>query len=831
MRLVLMLCAFAALLAAGSLWSDRTGAQVPEPAASSSPPPAAAPAPAPVVPVLTAEITDAVARIAGGVDKAATEVEEAKARDGDLARLRGVLDGLIDETRPVVDAIVPRLQAVRGQIEKLGPAPAKDAPPESPPIAAERSRLNALAAEADGAIRKLELAQLRGRQVVARIQSLRQQIFTTDLLRRTASPLRPSVWFEFADELSGAAGDLRAMGSNWLTRVEPRVGTLLLVVVTGCAILGLLRMLCRQLIARRLQPGIAATPSFFARAGSAILTAPTIVAPGVAAAAFVYLTLDGLELLGLQVGLLAEGLLVSYLAYAAVAGLVLATLAPARAAWRLFDVSDETAATLARLFCATAAVFAIDLFLRQVISTLSLSVQMAVVTTLLPSIAFAALLVAIVRTPFVPIGDADAGVAVSRYRPRWLKLPLLAIAAAVVATSLFGFVALGRFIAGQTLLTGSALVLLYLMHLAIRAATTMPIERRLLDAELGFDTERRGQISTAVAVVLHIFLALVGLPLVLLTWGFSGPDILDMLKSLVFGFEIGQFRISLARITIAIVMFGAILIGTRLVQQWLGARVFPAAKLDAGVSHSLSTGLGYAGFALAALIAVSYAGLDITNLAIVAGALSVGIGFGLQSIVNNFVSGLILLVERPVKVGDWIVVKDREGIVRRISVRATEIETFDRASLIIPNSELVTGSVVNWTHRNSVGRLTIRVGVAYSADPERVLAILREVAARHPDVLEHPAAIVTFENFGDSSLDFVLRVFLGDVMQSLRVQTELRVEILKAFRQAGIEIPYPQSDVHLRDLDGVKVLLAQMLKSRQARPETVVADHDGTAPK
>ena len=778
--------------------------------------------------MLSNEITEAVARVAGGVDKAAADVEDAKARDSDLARLRGVLDALIGETAPLIDTIVPRLQAVRGQIEKLGPPPAKDAPPESAAIGAERAQLNALAADADGAIRKLELAQLRGRQVGARIQSLRQQIFTTDLLRRTASPLRPSVWLEFADEISDAGGDLRMMGVNWLARIGPRVGTLLAIVIAGCALFGLLRAVCRRLIARRLQPDIAATPSFFARAGSAILTAPMIVAPGVAAAAFVYLALDGIELLGLQVGLLAEGLMVSFLAYAAVAGLVLATFAPARPQWRLFDVTDETAATLARLVRATAAVYAIDLFLRQVISTLSLSVQMAVVTTLLPSIAFATLLVAIVRTPFVPRGDESADPADTRYRPRWLKLPLLAIAVAVVATSLFGFVALGRFIAGQTLLTGSALVLLYLMHLAIRAATTLPIEGRLLDGELGFDAERRGQISTAAAVVLHILLALVGLPLVLLTWGFSGPDILDMLKSLVFGFEIGQFRISLARITIAITMFGAILIGTRVLQQWLGTRVFPAAKLDAGVSHSLSTGFGYAGFGLAALIAVSYAGLDITNLAIVAGALSVGIGFGLQSIVNNFVSGLILLVERPVKVGDWIVVKDREGIVRRISVRATEIETFDRASLIIPNSELVTGSVVNWTHRNSVGRLTIRVGVAYNADPERVLAILREVAARHPDVLEHPAAIVTFENFGDSSLDFVLRVFLGDVMQSLRVQTELRVEILKAFRQAGIEIPYPQSDVHLRDLDGVKVLLAQILKSRQTRPETVVTDRDGT---
>ena len=162
--------------------------------------------------------------------------------------------------------------------------------------------------------------------------------------------------------------------------------------------------------------------------------------------------------------------------------------------------------------------------------------------------------------------------------------------------------------------------------------------------------------------------------------------------------------------------------------------------------------------ALAALLAISYAGFDITNLAIVAGALSVGIGFGLQSIVNNFVSGLILLIERPIKVGDRIVVGDQQGMVRRISVRATEIETFDRASLIVPNSELITGRVLNWTHRDSLGGVSVKVGVGYDADPEQVIAILRKCANEHREVLRSPAPGASFEGFGDSALIFGLRV-------------------------------------------------------------------------
>ena len=235
-------------------------------------------------------------------------------------------------------------------------------------------------------------------------------------------------------------------------------------------------------------------------------------------------------------------------------------------------------------------------------------------------------------------------------------------------------------------------------------------------------------------------------------------------------------------------------------------------RLDPGIANSVDTVVGYVGIALAALLSVSYAGLDITNLAIVAGALSVGIGFGLQSIVNNFVSGLILLIERPIKVGDRIVVGDQQGLVRRISVRATEIETFDRASLIVPNSELITGRVLNWTHRDSLGAVNVKVGVGYNSDPEQVIAILMKCAEDHPEVLRTPAPGAALEGFGDSALLFNLRVSLPDIDKAGAVQSDLRVAIFKALGAAGIEIPFNQVDVNLRDLEAIKAYLAAVLE-------------------
>jgi small-conductance mechanosensitive channel len=348
----------------------------------------------------------------------------------------------------------------------------------------------------------------------------------------------------------------------------------------------------------------------------------------------------------------------------------------------------------------------------------------------------------------------------------------------------------------------------------------------ILEARFGLDAPRRNQLARLTELALTFALVIAGIPVLMLQWGFSGADIRDAFKSLFFGLEVGQFRISLARILLGIVLFIALLFATRIVQRWLREKALQQTRMDPGIVNSIDTVVGYVGTGLAALLAVSYAGLDITNLAIVAGALSVGIGFGLQSIVNNFVSGLILLVERPIKVGDRIVIGDQQGLVRRISVRATEIETFDRASLIVPNSELITGRVLNWTHRDSLGAVNVKIGVAYDADPARVIAILKACAEAHPLVLRTPAPTAVFENFGDSALQFNLRVSLPDINQAPNVQSDLRVAILKALREESIDIPFNQLDVNLRDLDAVKRYLAQVMQDRAEKPAT--EDQPGT---
>ena len=282
-------------------------------------------------------------------------------------------------------------------------------------------------------------------------------------------------------------------------------------------------------------------------------------------------------------------------------------------------------------------------------------------------------------------------------------------------------------------------------------------------------------------------------------WELPGDFMLLAIKKLLFGFKIGGIQISLIAIVLGIIVFFGSLTVVRILKNKLANNLLASVDMDDGIKHSLVSGVSFIGFIISILLAIIAMGIDLTSLAFIAGALSVGIGFGLQDVIKNLVAGIIILLERPFRVGDWVIMNGEEGKIKQINIRSTEMETFKRSSVIIPNATLLSSSVTNLTHGDNMARQTVKVGVSYSSDPEKVKQILLDSVKEHKDILKTPAPYVLFTDFGASSLDFELRYYIRNLWDSWTAPSELRYTIFKKFAENGIEIPFNQLVVYNGD--------------------------------
>jgi potassium-dependent mechanosensitive channel len=398
----------------------------------------------------------------------------------------------------------------------------------------------------------------------------------------------------------------------------------------------------------------------------------------------------------------------------------------------------------------------------------------------------------------------------------WRKPALFAAALAIIAAEFAGYRNFTVFVLLALLGTALVVALLQLGLLLIDRAVGGFLpgryrwQRRLRERLGLFATDSLPSISWL--RLLGKFLAW-GLALIFFLhfWGVSDAMLKKISAIIIDGFSLGDLKVVPARLILGVFIFAA---GWTLFS-WLRLRLERTWLDQAGFSQSaqdtLVTITGYCGFAIALLIGLSMAGFSFSNLAVIAGALSVGIGFGLQNVVNNFVSGLIILFERPVKRGDWIRIGTTEGYVQRISVRSTLIQTFDRSDVIVPNSELISNQVTNMTLNDNFGRLIVPVSVAYGSDTELVRRLLEEIAAGIPEVINDesaPRPVALFLSFGESSLNFELRCHLANIDRRLAIKSAINFTIDRVFREHHIQMPFPQRDIYIKEfpaMPGAKV--------------------------
>ncbi|WP_347138663.1 DUF3772 domain-containing protein [Paracoccus sp. SSK6] len=313
-----------------------------------------------------------------------------------------------------------------------------------------------------------------------------------------------------------------------------------------------------------------------------------------------------------------------------------------------------------------------------------------------------------------------------------------------------------------------------------------------------FNMLKRGQEGAReglAPLLIGFALILLSVPVFMLIWGVSVNELAEYWVRFRQGATLGGVRLSPGAVLMFILVFGIGYSITRAVQGAMRTSVLPKTKLDAGGQNAVVSGIGYVGIVIAAMLAITSAGIDLSSFAIVAGALSVGIGFGLQNIVSNFVSGIILLIERPVSVGDWISAGGQQGIVKRISVRSTQVETFDKQQVIVPNSDLISQPVTNWTRQSKTGRIIIPIGVSYGSDTRKVARILTEIIEDQPLVTIDPAPAVLFRGITVDALNFEIRAVISDIGSGMSVTSEVYHQIVERFIHEGIGMPFTTRDI------------------------------------
>ena len=743
--------------------------------------------------------------------------ESGDATDQTLQALRSSIADYRSQFDAARSANDGRITALREQIAALGPAPeGEGAEPEPPEIAAQRTELNNQLNTLLAPNQRADSAFVRAEGLVREIDTILRERQTQALLAVSPSPLNPANWPTALADLRMSLGHIAA---DARTAVDSRSTADLrqsLPVAGVLAVVGLILIL-------RGRPWAGLIVDRIRRVGPRALSVWRFL---------ISLLRIALPLAGL-VALTAAGILTEL---AGQSGNQILRLLPVLGGivlgfrWvseRVFSRDDDEALLLvsrperkrARFYVSIiTVVIVIGAILMAILRQQDVSPATIPVTMfpLFVLISFALFCLGNILRNYTETSSAEVEGAVERVSTLSRVVRSLGIGAMLVACLAPLLAATGYFDAANALQRPYVLTLVVL-------GLVMALQRFTADVYGSITGQGRDAREALLPVLFGMILVALAAPALALIWGARVTDLTEIWAGFSRGFSIGDTRISPADFLTFAIIFVIGFVLTRLVQSTLRSNVLPKTRMDIGGQNAIVSGLGYIGIFLAVLLAITGAGINLSALAYVAGALSVGIGFGLQNVVSNFVSGIILLIERPISEGDWIEVGGQMGYVRDISVRSTRIETFDKTDVIVPNADLISGTVTNFTRGNTVGRLLVPVGVAYGTDTAKVDRILREIAEAHPMVLAQPPVNVFFLNFGADALEFEIRCILRDVNWVMVVKSEINHQIAERFAEEGIEIPFAQRDLWLRNPDALRGTTPSQQEPSETEPKPQAA--------
>ena len=767
--------------------------------------------------------------------------------------LRGELEGLIDRLTPRLAAVDARLKELAPAAKPAEPPkPAEAAPPQPPPRPAQDARPSApktepskdaaapdkattaktaknksaaepppavseepagpSAAEAaasaellehrkifdslDASLKRARALLLEARQLSTTIVGRQRDLFSSLLFLNTDSLFSPHLWRAAMQEAPWVYQDAKTFladrSANFIARTNDRRTEFLLLVFGVLGLLPPAVFLSRRMLARQRDD---LEPTAIRRAAVAGWTALVAAAAPVAAALALGMVFRAYDALDGGLEPLWQRFLEGVGRVSFVYGLARAVFAPTHPEWRLLNPGDQRARLYTRLLTIAAVMLSVTRIAEQIEESVQAGLSLVIVTRGVGVLSVASL----VLYPLFTRPAISAEDRLSSHGHDWLTLSRMICVPGVML--IFGACALGyvTFAYFIILQIGWLLALTTILYLVVMlvgggaelAFTTKNVFGRSLVSAFGLRGDQLAPMGVFLSGVITVVACAAAALVAVAPWGYQSQDFIARIRSSFFSIKVGDVTISLSSLLEATLIFFLVLAATHALRRWLDTRLLPLTRLDLGFRNSIGATLGYAGFILAAMMALSSLGIGFDKLAIVAGALSVGIGFGLQSIVNNFVSGLILLWERAIRVGDWVVLGDEQGYIRRINVRSTEIETFDRATMIVPNSNLVAGVVKNWLRGDRVGRIKIALSPHIGVDPEQMRDIMLATARAQENVLRIPAPQVMFLGMDATSFKFELWCYVEDVEKSARVRSDLHFDLHMRMKSAGISIAAP----------------------------------------
>ncbi|WP_249937284.1 DUF3772 domain-containing protein [Roseateles sp. DAIF2] len=719
---------------------------------------------------------------------------DGEAGDGELTGFRRELLGLQQQAEAIVVEQAPQFDSAKARLSELGAAPA-DGAAEAADVAQQRRTLKRSSEQLDARLKLARLLALEAEQLSDEVSGQRRARFREQLFERTDSVLAPSFWNELAGSFARDAARVELLERR-LAEAAARTPALRW---AGLALLVAGALALRLWLTRRLTDVAAhrAPPGRVRRSLHAVAqTLLAMLVPGVAAYALMLGLVPGLDAGDPLRGLFASSVgAVCFAAY--IGGLGYALLAPRRPSWRLLPLPDRVAQGLRWHVMWIAAITFAGWFLQRLAGAAALSLALEVALNGAYALTLGLVLARSVHRAeqLRRQAHAEEGEAAGA-RPGWLSLALVLVWGMLLLSLLgivIGYVALGSFVVRQVVWIGLLSLSAYLLSLLIDDACMA-----WLGTRDGDETPPRGQglllRDQALVLgsgVLRLTVWLLALVLILAPFGENPEDLLRRTDQLRVGFAVGQLQLRPTAVLQAMLVFALALLALRALKRWLTERYLPTTSLDAGMRSSVGTLLGFLGSVVAIGLALSAVGLELEKVAWIASALSVGIGFGLQAVVSNFVSGLILLAERPVKVGDWVSLSGVEGDIRRINVRATEIQMGDRSTVIVPNSEFITKVVRNVTHQNPVGLVQIKLPMPLDTDAAKARAILLRAFEEHEDVLDAPAPSVQLDGIVDGQMVFNATGFVGSPRQAYGVRSALLFRALQELREAQLPLWRP----------------------------------------